>query len=183
MNDENSINRSPYSRGARYGLWFGVYMTALFFAMAYMLPLPFLSLVSIVLIIGVPFFIYAVLRRSYIEDFGTTIFSALWMEGIATFFFGGIIASLVAVVFMRWIEPNFITDRIDMLIAMKDMAGMEGNREALEILERAKEQHMIPKPIDLAVDMLWLMVFSGSILSMLMALLVRARGVNGKRKN
>lgn len=182
MDNNHYITSSPYRRGAVYGAPFGLYLTALFFAISYTFDHQFLGLVSFAMMLGVPVLIYVFLRRSFVEDRGTTIYSSLWMEGIAIFFFGGLISTLVAVVYMRWIEPDFIESRIDAIIALYEQADFSRSEEAIDILTRAREQNLIPKPIDIAVDMLWFIVFTGSMLSMLMALLARARGYKFKTK-
>ncbi len=101
MNDGKSTGQSPYRRGADAGLILGVYLCVIFFATAYSMTYPILSPVSLVLIAGVPVFIYMSLRRSYITDMRKTIFSSLWMEGIATFFFGGVISAFVSGIYVR----------------------------------------------------------------------------------
>lgn len=183
MNGAQPINQSPYSRGAGFGARFGVYLSVLFFAMAYSLSVPLLSLVSLLMLAGVPPLIYMMLRKSYVADYGKTLFSSLWMEGIMIFFCGGLISSLVAVVYMTWIVPGYLHSQVDLMIDIYAGADWERGKELADMLERARRQHLIPSPINLAVDMLWLMVFSGSILSMLMALLVQARGYVQKRDN
>ena len=182
MDNNQYITSSPYRRGAVYGVPFGLYLTALFFAISYTFDIPLLGPVSFLLMLGVPFMIYGFLHRSFVEDRGTTIYSSLWMEGIAIFFFGGMLATLVSVVYMRWIEPDFINSRIDAMIELYSQAEFSRSREAIDILTRARDQNLIPKPIDIAVDMLWFIVFTGSLLSMLMALLARARGYKLKNK-
>ncbi len=181
MDNNQYITSSPYRRGAVYGVPFGLYLTALFFSISYTFDFPLLGPVSLILILGVPFMIYGFLRRSFIEDRGASIYSSLWMEGIAIFFFGGLIATLVSVVYMRWIYPDFIETRIDAMIELYSQAEFSRSHEAIDLLNRAKEQNLIPKPIDIAVDMLWFIVFTGSLLSMLMALLARARGYKFKQ--
>ena len=111
-------SQSPYKRGADWGAWFGIYLSALFFATSYSVSYPVCGWLGLLLIVGVPPCIFLMLRKSYIADNGKTIFSSLWMEGIAIFFFGGLIASIVAMVYMRWIEPSFFDTRIDALIEL-----------------------------------------------------------------
>ena len=95
MDNNQYITSSPYRRGAVYGVPFGLYLTALFFAISYTFDIPLLGPVSFLLMLGVPFMIYGFLRRSFVEDRGTTIYSSLWMEGIAIFFFGGMLTGCV----------------------------------------------------------------------------------------
>lgn len=181
--DSNELRqRSPYKRGADYGAVFGVYLSVLFLLTAYSLEIPGFSILAFFLMLFVPVIIYVMLRRSYVADMGKTIFSSLWMEGIVIFACGSMIAAVVAIVFMRWIEPDYIERTLRSVIEMYG-SGIMGERgtEVAEILQAAIDQKRVPKPIELVIDMLWLEVFTGSMLSMLMALLVQARGYKPKK--
>lgn len=173
MDTSRIISRSPYKRGADRGAWFGIYLTALFFATSYSVDRPLCAVVGMALMLGVPPCIFFMLRRSYVADGGDTQFSSLWMEGIAIFFFGGLIASIVALVYMRWIEPTFFEERVDTLISIYSAMDLPQAKEASEMLQAARDQKLLPKPIEITVDMLWLIVFTGSLLSMVMTWLIK----------
>lgn len=173
MDSTQLKTKSPYRRGADHGAVFGVYLAALFFATAYSVDHPLLALAAMAMMLVVPLYIFATLRRSFIADRGETQFSSLWMEGIATFFFGGLIASIVAMVYMRWVEPGFFDERVDTLIAIYSSMDLDQAQEAADMLLAARDQKLLPKPIEITVDMLWLIVFTGSLLSMAVAWLVQ----------
>ncbi len=181
--DSNELRqRSPYKRGADYGAVFGVYLSVLFLLTAYSLEVPGCSVGAFLLMVLVPVVIYVMLRRSYVADMGTTIFSSLWMEGIVIFACGGLISGAVAAVFMRWIEPDYIERTLRTVIEVYDSGVMGDNgAEVSEVLQAALDQKRVPKVVELVVDMIWLEVFSGSMLSMLMAVLVQARGYKPKK--
>jgi hypothetical protein len=129
------------------------------------------------MMIGVPLFVAFVLRYSYVQDRGTTIFSSLWVEGIAIFFFGGLISSLVAFVYMRWLEPDFIADRLNAMIDVYSSAEVPNGKDVVEVLQAVRDRELLPRPIEIIVDMLWLIVFTGSILSMIISMLVPLKKV------
>ena len=52
----------------------------------------------------------------------------------------------------------------------------------MEGIETAIKKHIIPSAINVVVDGMWLIVFSGSMLSMLMALLVKMRPIKNGNK-
>ncbi|MCM1504108.1 MAG: DUF4199 domain-containing protein [Muribaculum sp.] len=182
MDSDEIRLRSPYKRGADKGAVFGVYLSVLFLMTAYSLEYPGCSVGAFFMVLFVPVIIYISLRRSYVSDLGTTIFSSLWMEGIVIFFCGSLVSAVVAIVFMRWVEPDYIERTLHQIIEMYNsgIAGDQG-KEVAEVLQAAIDQRRVPKAIELVIDMLWLEVFSGSILSMLMALLVQARGYKPKK--
>lgn len=181
--DNNELRqRSPFKRGADYGAVFGVYLSVLFLLSAYSMQVPGLSIVSFLMMVAVPVIIYVMLRRSYVADMGKTIFSSLWMEGIVIFACGSLVAAAVAIVFMRWVEPDYIESTVRSIIDIYNSGAMgERGNEVSEILQAALDQKRLPKAVELVIDMLWLQVFSGSMLSLLMSLLVQARGYKPKR--
>jgi hypothetical protein len=183
MNGMKKVSHSPYSRGAHKGIFFGIYLSCLFFATAYSLEVPFLGTLAFVLMLLVPILVYVSLRKSYLADFGLTLFSGLWLEGIMTFIFGGIISTFVATLFMQYIHPGFLDEQIQTMINTYSHIDWPRGHEVADMLERARDKHLIPRPVDIAVEMLWFMVFTGSLLSALMAFLVQARGYKDKRFN
>ena len=183
MNGIKVISHSPYNRGAHKGIYLGIFLSCLFFANAYSLEVPYLAPLSCVMMCLVPVIVYINLRRSFIQDNEMTIFSALWLEGIVTFMCGGLISTFVATLFMQYIHPGFLNEQIQLMIDLYSNYDGPQGQEFHDLLVRARDQHLIPRPINLSIDMLWLIVFSGSILSMLMALLVRALGNKDKRIN
>lgn len=169
--------QSPYRRGADNGLTFGIYLTAMFFSSVYGTQVPILSLLSIALMLGVPFVIYRYLRRSYVADRGCTILSSLWMQGIMAFLCGAILSGAIQVVYLRWINPDFILSQMRTMIDIYSNSGLQQGEQVAEMLQTLIDAKAVPSAITIVIEMIWMAVFSGSLLSVLMALLVRARPV------
>lgn len=164
-----------YERAAFSGLYFGLYLTVLFFVNAYTQTVPLLGLVGLLLMLGVPFVVYRLLAKSYrLTEFKAT-YSELWLEGIVTFFFATLIVSAVSVIFMTWIYPGWLVDQFHIAIAQGEASDLPQLQNMAAILSEALAQHMLPSPIQLTLDMAWLVLFSGSMLSMLLAWVVRLR--------
>lgn len=169
--------KSVYRRGADDGLFFGIYLIIMFFASAFSMAIPFAGLLSIILVLGVPFIIYRFLRRSYVNDNGTTQFSALWVQGITTFFCGSLISGIVALIYMKWINPDFILTQIQTLIDVYMANDWKEGKEIAEVLTKMIENNMLPTPINIVIESIWLAVFTGSILSMIVSMIVQARKI------
>ncbi len=125
MTQTGPHTHSPYRRGADDGFVFGAYLTASFLTMVWSSAVPLLGLVSMLLLAGVPVFIYMKLRRSFVADCGHTLLSSLWMQGIATFACGSLIAGAVATAYLKWIEPDFIIGRLREAIDFYSGSGWE----------------------------------------------------------
>lgn len=171
---------SPYRRGADDGFVFGLYLAATFLAMVLASRLPLLGLISLLMCAGVPVFIYIRLRRSFTADNGHTLLSSLWMQGIVTFACGSLIAGAVATAYLKWIEPDFIISKLREAIDFYAGSGWSRGEEVAETLRRMIDMHLVPSAVAIVVEFIWLSVFSGSLLSLLMALLARSRPVRNK---
>lgn len=164
---------SPYRRGAAEGPVLGVLLAGIFFSASYTFDYPLLALLALALIGAIPVALFFMLRSSFLADGRMTLFSSLWMEGIAAFFCGGLIASVITVVYMVIIEPGFIGERVNTMIDFYSAHPIgEQSRQAVAILTAARDHHSFPRPVALAMDMLWFIVFFGSMLSLAIAALV-----------
>lgn len=164
--------KSIYRRGAESGMVMGVYLSVLFLAIAYASTSQWLGLMSLAMVVSVPLLTYRLLRQAYRADGGNLCFSELWMEGTVIFAGGSLIMAVVAFAFMRWVEPSFIVTQV---ASVAEIYRESGQAQVAEMVDRAVDQHLLPSPAEVAVEFVWFGVFSGSLLSMLMALLVRAR--------
>lgn len=166
--------KSIYRRGAEHGVVMGVYLSVLFAAMANSMESAWLGVLAMGMALCVPVLTYSLLRHSFVADFGLTRFSELWMEGIMVFAGGSVIMAVTSLLYMKWVEPTFIVDQVT---AVAELYREAGQTQISDILDAALSSRMLPTPAEVAVEFVWLGVFSGSMLSMLMSLLVKARRV------
>lgn len=167
--------KSLYRRGADTGLYFGLYLSGLFFASSYSVDIPGLSLTTFIMMVAVPFIIYKCMRAYFNDEKGIVTFPSLWMYGIAIFIFGSIIAAAVSATYMKWIAPDFIDTRIQASIELLNATPGPDTKEMVKMLTLVRDSGMIPGPVELSLRMVSFNVFSGSMLSLLMSLLVKAR--------
>lgn len=173
---ETDKPKSAYRRGADDGVYLGVVLTALYFSTAYSFMISALGLLSLLLLVAVPALIFVLLRRAYISESGATAFSALWMHGIMAFLCGAAISSTIAVVHMQWLEPDLLLKQMQTLIDTYNSTDWPQAKEIAHTLQLAIDNHMLPTPINMAIDMLWLIVFTGSMLSMVISYIVKNLG-------
>lgn len=172
---ENTYDKyGLFKRGADNGFVLGLYLTVLFFAMAYSITVPLLGLIALVMVCGVPVVTFYYLRKGFRQEYGTSTFSALWMQGIVMFFCGSMIMALAVYLFLRFIQPDYITDMVTLARDTYSALDWERGQEIASTLDLMLEKHLIPTPIQVAMEILWTGVFSGSLLSILTALLVGA---------
>ncbi|MDO4319166.1 MAG: DUF4199 domain-containing protein [Bacteroidales bacterium] len=168
--------RSVYLRGAEDGLVLGPLMSLAVVLVGVTTYVPWVFFPACAALVAVPVAVYVMLRRSYAEDYGTSTISALWLHGICAFFFGGLIMAVVAYVCMRWLRPSFVADQFRAVIEIYSAAPQTEAREMAEALQKAVSARALPTPIEIALELLYAAVFTGSLLSVVMAMVVRHRG-------
>lgn len=169
--------KSPYRKGADDGMFFGVYLTVMFFASVLSERITSLSFVCPVTFVLVPFIIYKFLRRGYVEDYGTSTLSAIWMHGIMIFLCGCLLSGAVQLIYMKWINPGFIIGQLNRFIEIYEQIDNDTAAQMVDLLKNMIAMRAVPSAVTIVVEMIWAGVFTGSILSLLLSLLVKARPV------
>lgn len=165
---------SVYTLGANDGWKMGIYLSAMYLLQSAGLGHPLMLFVGNLLLLGIPFFAYFLLRRGYVASHGVNTFSAVWLHGIIFFLCGSLIMALVAYVYMRFVKPNFIVEQIQLAADTYRSFGTAQGEQFAHQLERIVTEHMVPSAIQMALTLMWLCSFVGSILSLLLTLIVRA---------
>lgn len=161
--------QSPYRRGADDGFFFGAYLTVMFFASIFSEWMPLLQLLSGAMAVCVPLTIYRFMLRYHRSLGQMGSFPMLWMQGVVIFFCGMLIAGCALVVYMKWIEPDFVIGQIRQVAALKGTLPDSGVETAAEVASNMLEANFIPTPIDIVVELMMLAIFTGSLLSMLLS--------------
>ena len=99
----------------------------------------------------------------------------MWLHGIVIFFCGSMLAGVVLLVYLRWINPDFVVNTLQRAIELYDSIDVPQAKETAKVLRQVIEQKLVPTPIEIVAQLIWLAVFSGSLLSMILALVVPLR--------
>lgn len=170
---DNSRPRSIYERAARDGLWAGVYFLAIFLLSVASTRLAILNVVVLTMLLLVPFILYRRLRLTHIAAHGMETFAGLWMQGILMFLFGALIFSAASYIYMRVISPDFIPEILAMGAEYYRRAGTEAATELADEIDAVIEHHAYPGASTLAILWLEVVTFTGSVLSLFEAMIVK----------
>lgn len=168
--------KSVYVLGAEDGMIMGPLMAVtivLFGASTYVM---WLSVPALLGALGVPILAYYLLAKSYKAAPATTSFSALWLQGICMFFFGGLVMAAIAYAAMRWAAPGFIMHQVNTIIEIYGSVNDPQAEAMVEAFEKLKSAGALPTPLDMTLEMLYAAVFSGSLLSMIYSWAIRRKG-------
>ena len=165
--------KSVYSRGAEDGLVMGLCFIAMFILQLLGRYSPIAGIAGYLMALGVPLLLYLMLRRSYRADKGRSTFSSLWMHGIVVFLCGSLILAMMIYVFLRFIEPTFISDTVRELTAVYRTIGGNDAERIADVFQTMIDKRMLPTPITLTFSILWLGSFSRAVLSMIEAAIIK----------
>lgn len=172
-NTADRSSRSIYDRAAADGALFGVYFSVLFLVSVASLKVGMLNILVLTMVLLVPFITYRFLRRTHVDAHGLESFSGLWMQGIITFGCGSLILCLVAYLFMRFVYPDFVVDTLRAGIEFYSHESTPAGEELAAEFQSILDKKLYPAPSTIAIMWLWLGTFTGSILSMFEAAIVK----------
>lgn len=171
--------KSVYRYAAGAGRWLGLYLTAAAFCFLLGNRFPQLPLLSVPLLLGVPFVMLLLMKPVVKETPQYLRFSPLWLFGIYTFIFASLICALFMALYLMFIEPHFITTSLANAAASIRAAGLESQfAEQLSVIDMALSRGAVPSPMQLVAAMAWTTCFGGSVLSMALAWIVTLGGRN-----
>lgn len=131
--------RPVIQRAAYGGLYLGIYLSALALCSGMSLDVPLASLAVYAGTIGLPFAVYAILRRSLAETNFQGRFSEMLAEGIAVFLLGSAIQGVVIYLGLKYLSPDLISRTVDFTIQAFQQEGIAMTpemQEAMEIMRR-----------------------------------------------
>lgn len=166
---------SPYKRGADDGFIFGALLSAIFLSAFFSLDHPGLGMATFALALSVPFVTFVFLKRAYVADNCKTPLSSLWMQGIIMFLCGSMISGVVAVICLKYLDPTWMTRTLETALEAYRQMDTPQADQAAEIIEAILDNHLVPPAIEIVFQTIWFGVLSGSVLSVLTALIVRTR--------
>ena len=165
--------KNIYARGADDGFWAGLYIVAIFALMVLGQQYVLAGIPMTALVLGMPFLVYFFLRRTHEAVHGISLFSALWMQGIVMFACASLIFGAVAFVFLRWIDAGFLKQVLATVVEVYGESDQESSQMLARECEMILKSGMMPPVSQVVMSLMWMVVFSGSILSMACAMFVK----------
>ncbi len=175
--DSKPTSKTIYARGAEDGLWMGLYISVAVAMIGGSIAVPALRIPAFALAFGVPFLTYYFLRRTHVAAHGMAVFSALWMQGIVMFACASLIFGALAFVYLRYIDPGFVESVFRYLIDFYDSVGDDAADALADDLREVADRNAYPRPAVLVLGEMWSIMFSGSLLSMIVSAVARIKRV------
>ncbi len=164
-----------YREGAYKGVIMGIYLTLLALLTMWSEHSALLSAASLAMLCYIPFFAYRIMCKTHKKYFCTSDFASLWMLGIAIFIGGSMICALCTYAYLQYIDTDFIYRQATNAVELYKELDPENTSGLTDIIQGIIDNNLLPSPIEVAVEMLWMTTFFGSLLSMLLSAIIRKR--------
>lgn len=173
--------KSVFQCGAENGVFFGLYLSAIFLAFVYGNASFLLSTVGLFLMLAIPVVLFRYIRRYYVANYETATFSHLWALGTMTFLCGALICAVVTYVWLEMIIPDFIYEQAQATLAAYEQVPELKDHELTKVLRQAVDDKALPTPIEFVVQMLWFSFSAGVILSIVLAPLAKIGRIKNRQ--
>ncbi|MCM1068226.1 MAG: DUF4199 domain-containing protein [Muribaculaceae bacterium] len=168
--------RPILARAADNGLYLGLYICVLVLAMGFSTGSVLASAIVWAGTLAMPFYVYRMLRRSYVAADGALSFPELWAEGIASFFLGTLLPALLTYVCLRFFAPTFIVDTVKSSIELLEAQGSPEAELWADTLRNVTTHSGLPTAVDVSAQLISFNIIAGTALSFLAAIAATVRG-------
>lgn len=169
--------KSIYKYAAEAGVPAGLYLTLLSACVLLSIEFPALPILVLPLAIGFPFLLWKLLKRIVTEVPAYNKFATVWLGGIYTVIFGTLICMFLSALYITFVEPDFVWKYVSNAIAAVENSTMSGEyANATALMREAMDAHLLPSNFEFLTTMGWLTCFSGSVLSLVLALILNKSG-------
>lgn len=169
------MSKSVYKYAAEAGLPVGLYLSLMSACFLLSLEAPFLPTLLLPLAIGFPFLLAWHMRRMGRAEPSYMRVSALWLCGIYTVIFGTLICCLLSALYLVAVDPGFLGRYVsEALATIESGPAASQYADTAELIRKALDSKMVPTPTEFVSTMGWLTCFSGSVLSLVIAMILSA---------
>lgn len=177
-NKEMNIDELPAVTeiGARKGAYFGIYLVVLYLAVVNSGGSYFVAAFALTMMVGMPIVLYRMLRGIYLIEDCRSSYARLVTVGMSIFFFASIILGLAIYVWMQYVHPGYLYDMAQEAIKAYSQVPDLRDTPMVQALKAAVANGDLPTPIQFAMEMMWLTMMGGGMLSAVIAAVSRIGG-------
>lgn len=175
--------KSIYKFASEAGVPVGLYLTLMSACILLSIKIPALPMLLIPLALGFPVVLWSLMRKISKEEPSYNKFSSLWLGGIYTVIFGTLISTFLSGLYVTFFEPDFVNIYINNALEAIEATPMADQYEAsIHLMHEAIDAHILPSGLEFLTSMAWFTCFTGSILSLVIALLMTKTRKNVSRQ-
>lgn len=156
---------SSYRFGASRGLYLGLFCTALILVMANADSIPLGGLLGLILMLLYPAMIFLLFHNASRQIRSPRPLSSMWLAALLAIFCSTLIAGTLSIIYFRWINPDYIFDRISQAATLFADSPVESLHQFSITAQTLIQNHQIPTPVEFSVSIMWALLLIGVITS------------------
>lgn len=169
--------KSIYKYASEAGVPAGLYLTLMSACILLSIKIPMMPLFLVPLAVGFPILLWVLMKNIIKADPSYNKFSTIWLGGLYTVIFGTLISLFLSALYIKFFEPNFVWYYVNNALEAVESSPMVGDYEqAITLMREAMEAHILPSSFEFLTTLAWFTCFSGSIISLFLALILSKNG-------
>lgn len=169
--------KSIYKYASEAGVPTGLYLTLMSSCLLLSVKISFLPMMLLPLSLGFPFLLWSLMRKISKQEPSYHKFSSLWLGGIYTVIFGTMICMFLSGLYIVFVEPNFVNLYVGNALAAVEASPVAPEYEtSVAMMREAMSAHILPSGMEFLSTMAWLTCFTGSVLSLVIAVIMTKAG-------
>lgn len=132
--------------------------------------------------IGLPFYLYRLMRSHYVETgFGLSVVE-LWSQAVLSFMLGSLLQAVAVYVLLRFAAPNFMAEQLQTAIDIFESLGTPTGDNYARALVEHRATFGVPTASQMAANLILLNTFCGAVLGLADAIILYARYRSPERR-
>lgn len=169
--------KSIYKYASEAGLPAGLYLTIMSACILLSIKIQALPMLLLPLALGFPFLLWSLMKKIVKSEPAYNKFASIWLGGIYTVIFGTLICLFFSAVYVTFFEPNFVWLYVNNAITAVETSPMSADyAQTIALMREAMNARLLPSSYEFLTTMAWFTCFTGSIISLFLALLLTKSG-------
>lgn len=153
------FKKNIYSLSAELGVPFGILLSMLAVTLLFYDRVPFLSVLSLLLMLAAPVVLFLFQRKRFVALEGFAIYSDLWVLAIFTTLGGSLIMVLVSYLTIIYARPDFLYEQ--MRYFLDNAPNVDA--QTATTLEKMISHRALPSPLEFSMMLFWMFACLGSL--------------------
>ena len=132
-----------------------------------------LAYLAMALMLCLPSMVFRYEKAALLEEKGNIDMAGLWIMGILMTVYALLITGLVSFVEMQYLRPRYVYEQVQTAIdTLKQMPRDQFSGELLDEMNRAVAEGLLPRPIEVVMNMFCMSAMAGSFVSLVITMIV-----------
>ena len=134
---------------------------------------PVLAYLAMALMLCLPSMVFRYEKAALLEEKGNIDMAGLWIMGILMTVYALLITGLVSFVEMQYLRPQYVYEQVQTAIdTLKQMPRDQFSGELLDEMNRGVAEGLLPRPIEVVMNMFCMSAMAGSFVSLVITMIV-----------